>query len=187
MLHIQVDTINNLSLLTAKPVIYLVNLSERDYVRKKNKWLPKIKQWIDENNPGDQLIPFSVALEERLLQLGSPEAEAEELKSLGDNITGALGKITKAGYVALDLISFLTAGADEVRAWTIRKGLKAPEAGTVIHTDFAKRFVCVEVINFETRKEFASEAECKANGKIRQEGKQYVVTDGDILHFQVGR
>ncbi|CAO1634585.1 unnamed protein product [Parajaminaea phylloscopi] len=183
----EIDTINTLSLLTAKPVIYLVNLSEKDYVRKKNKWLPKIKQWIDENNPGDQLIPFSVSLEERLLQLGSPEAEAEELKTLGDNITGALSKITKAGYVALDLISFLTAGPDEVRAWTIRRGLKAPDAGGVIHTDFTKKFVCAEVINFDTRKEFESEAECKAAGKIRQEGKNYVVVDGDICHFQVGR
>lgn len=94
--------------------------------------LPKIKEWIDKNNPGDLLIPFSVALEERLLALGSPEAEAEELKTLGDNVTGALGKITKAGYDGLDLIRYFTAGPDEVRAWTIRKGTKAPQAAGVI-------------------------------------------------------
>ena len=85
---------NSLQLLTAKPVTYLVNLSERDYIRKKNKWLPKIKAWIDEHNPGDPLIPFSVALEERLALL--PEEErAEEEKKVGAN--SALPKITTAG------------------------------------------------------------------------------------------
>jgi obg-like ATPase 1 len=117
---IQIDVVNSLSLLTAKPVTYLVNLSEKDYVRKKNKWcdclqscihcsrrvfifparLPKIKAWIDENNPGDPLIPFSVALEERLAPL-SPEEKEEEQKKAGAQ--GALGKITQAGYTSLDV------------------------------------------------------------------------------------
>jgi obg-like ATPase 1 len=109
--------VNGLSLLTAKPVTYLVNLSEKDYIRKKNKWsirslrmyapsnsnpfrLPRIKAWIDTNNPGDPLIPFSVALEERLAPL-SAEEKAEEEKSLG--ATSALGKITQAGYTSLDV------------------------------------------------------------------------------------
>lgn len=139
-----------------------MNLSERDYVRKKNKHLLSIKQWIDKNNPGDQLIPFSVALEERLMQLGSPEAEAAELKNLGDNITGALGKITKSGYDGLDLQRFYTCGPDEVRAWTVRKGVKAPAAAGVIHSDFEKKFVCAEVISIADMLEYGSEAECKA-------------------------
>lgn len=143
---VQIDTLNEMKLLTAKPVIYLVNLSERDYVRRKNKWLPKIKGWIDENNPGDQLIPFSVSLEERLFALGGPEAEAEELKKLGDNITGAMSKITKAGYDGLDLIRYFTCGPDEVRAWSIRRGLKAPQAAGVIHSDFENKFVCGEIM-----------------------------------------
>ncbi|KAG5635521.1 hypothetical protein DXG03_005367, partial [Asterophora parasitica] len=95
-----IDVVNGLSLLTAKPVTYLVNLSERDYVRKKNKWLPKIKAWIDANNPGDPLIPFSVALEERLVVL-SPEEKKEEETKVG--ATSALGKITQAGYSSLDV------------------------------------------------------------------------------------
>ena len=120
---------NGLQLLTAKPVTYLVNLSERDYVRKKNKWLPKIKAWIDEHNPGDPLIPFSVALEERLALL--PEEErAEEEKKVGAN--SALPKITTAGYASLDLIRYFTCEPDEVRAWTIRRGTKAPQAAGVI-------------------------------------------------------
>ena len=120
---------NSLQLLTAKPVTYLVNLSERDYIRKKNKWLPKIKAWIDEHNPGDPLIPFSVALEERLALL--PEEErAEEEKNIG--AISALGKITTAGYSSLDLIRYFTCGPVEVRAWTIRRGTKAPQAAGVI-------------------------------------------------------
>jgi len=96
----EIDHVNDLLLLTAKPVTYLVNLSERDYIRKKNKWLPKIKAWIDENNPGDILIPFSVALEERLAsEFNDPEAQAAELEKLGT--TGALGKIVTAGYSSL--------------------------------------------------------------------------------------
>ncbi|SYW80122.1 related to YLF2 - putative glycogen phosphorylase, GTP-binding protein [Ustilago bromivora] len=182
----EVEVINNLQLLTAKPVIYLVNLSERDYVRKKNKWLPKIKQWIDENNPGDLLIPFSVALEERLLALGSPEAEAAELATLGDNITGALGKITKAGYDGLDLVRYFTAGPDEVRAWTFRKGLKAPEAAGIIHTDFQKKFVCGEVFSIDDIKEHESETGVKAAGKYKQIGREYKVQDGDICYWKHG-
>lgn len=87
-------------MLTAKPITYLVNLSERDYIRKKNKWLPKIKAWIDEHNPGDPLIPFSVAMEERLA-LMSDEEKVEEQKKIGAN--SALPKITQAGYSSLDV------------------------------------------------------------------------------------
>jgi obg-like ATPase 1 len=94
----QVDIVNGLQLLTAKPVIYLVNLSERDYIRKKNKWLPKIKQWVDDNNPGDLIIPFSVALEERLTRM-TDEEQKKELEAIG--ATSALGKIMTAGYQAL--------------------------------------------------------------------------------------
>ncbi|KDN53278.1 hypothetical protein K437DRAFT_253298 [Tilletiaria anomala UBC 951] len=182
----EIDVVNTLSLLTAKPVIYLVNLSEKDYVRKKNKWLPKIKEWIDTNNPGDLLIPFSVALEERLLQLGSPEAEAEELKTLGPNVTGALGKITKAGYDGLDLIRYFTCGPDEVRAWTIRKGTKAPQAAGVIHTDFENKFVCGEIMAYNDLKEHGSENGCKAAGKYVQKGKTYEMVDGDIAYWKSG-
>lgn len=112
------------------------------------------------------------------MQLGSPEAEATELKTLGDNVTGALGKIVKAGFDGLDLIRYFTAGQDEVRAWTIRSNLKAPHAAGVIHTDFLNKFICADVMSFDVRKEFNSEAEVKAAGKMRQEGRNYVVQDG---------
>ncbi|KAJ2918437.1 hypothetical protein MD484_g1911, partial [Candolleomyces efflorescens] len=179
----EIDVVNSLQLLTAKPVIYLVNLSEKDYVRKKNKWLPKIKGWIDEHNPGDLLIPFSVALEERLAQLG-PEEKKEEEANVGAQ--SALPKITQAGYNGLDLIRYFTCGPDEVRAWTIRRGTKAPQAAGVIHSDFENKFVCGEIMAYEDLKEHGSEVAVKAAGKLRQQGKPYEMIDGDIAYWKAG-
>lgn len=175
--------INSLLLLTAKPVIYLVNLSERDYARKKNKWLPKIKQWIDENNPGDQLIPFSAALEEQLFTISDENELKEYLAKLGEGVQSALPKITKSGYDALDLIRYFTAGPDEVRAWSIRRGVKAPQAAGVIHSDFENKFVCGEIMAFNDLKEAGSENACRANGKLVQKGKTYEMVDGDIAQY----
>jgi len=179
----EIDVVNGLSLLTAKPVTYLVNLSEKDYVRKKNKWLPRIKGWIDANNPGDPLIPFSVALEERLALLPAEE-KAEEEKNVG--ATSALGKITHAGYTCLDLIRYFTCGPDEVRAWTIRKGTKAPQAAGVIHSDFENKFICGEIMSYTDLHEHGSEAAVKAAGKLRQQGKPYEMVDGDIAYWKAG-
>ncbi|KAI9510734.1 P-loop containing nucleoside triphosphate hydrolase protein [Russula earlei] len=179
----EIDVVNGLSLLTAKPVTYLVNLSEKDYIRKKNKWLPRIKAWIDANNPGDPLIPFSVALEERLAPLSLID-QAEEEKNLG--ATSALGKITQAGYTSLDLIRYFTCGPDEVRAWTIRRGTKAPQAAGVIHTDFENKFICGEIMAYADLHEHGSEAAVKAAGKLRQQGKPYEMIDGDIAYWKAG-
>jgi len=180
----EIEVVNSLSLLTAKPVTYLVNLSEKDFIRKKNKWLPKIKAWIDENNPGDPLIPFSVALEERLAPL-SDEDKAIEAKE--NNAVSAMGKITTAGYASLDLIRYFTCGPDEVRAWTIRRGTKAPQAAGVIHSDFENKFVCGEIMAYEDLKEYGSEAAVKAAGKLRQQGKPYEMVDGDIAYWKSGQ
>ncbi|KAK0195882.1 P-loop containing nucleoside triphosphate hydrolase protein [Armillaria mellea] len=179
----EIDVVNGLQLLTAKPVTYLVNLSERDYIRKKNKWLPKIKAWIDANNPGDPLIPFSVSLEERLAAM-SPEEKEEEQKKIGAQ--SALPKITQAGYSSLHLIRYFTCGPQEVRAWTIRKGTKAPQAAGVIHSDFENKFVCGEIMSYEDLKEYGTEAAVKAAGKLRQQGKPYEMVDGDIAYWKAG-
>ncbi|KAI0297305.1 P-loop containing nucleoside triphosphate hydrolase protein [Multifurca ochricompacta] len=172
----EIDVVNGLALLTAKPVTYLVNLSEKDYIRKKNKWLPRIKAWIDANNPGDPLIPFSVALEERLALLPAEE-KAEEEKNIG--ATSALGKITQAGYTSLDLIRYFTCGPDEVRAWTIRKGTKAPQAA-------GNKFICGEIMSYADLHEQGSEPAVKAAGKLRQQGKPYEMVDGDIAYWKAG-
>lgn len=124
-----ITILNTHRFITAKQVVYLINLSEEDYAKKKNKWLKKIKEWIDGNVPGE-IIPYSANYERDHLE----EAE-EDKKSM-------IPKIIKAGYVALDLVYFFTAGHDEVRCWTIRKFSKAPQAAGTIHTDFEKGFIC---------------------------------------------
>jgi len=177
----EIEILNRLQLLTAKPVVYLVNLSENDYVKKKNKWLGKIKQYVDENFPGEVIIPFSCTLESKIIDMGEEEAK----KYCTDNsTTSALPKIIKLGYHALDLVHFFTGGEDEVRAWTIRRYTKAPQAAGVIHTDFEQGFICAEVMKFEDFKELGSENAVKAGGKYMQQGKNYVVNDGDIIFFK---
>ncbi|KAJ5946633.1 Obg-like ATPase 1 [Penicillium verhagenii] len=159
----EVEAINPLFLLTAKPVVYLVNLSEKDYIRKKNKYLPP---------------------SERLAQMGDDAAAEEECKKLGT--TSGLPKVITTMRQALNLGSFFTTGTDEVRQWTIRKGTKAPAAAGVIHGDFEKTFIQAIVYNYAMLKELGDEGAVKAAGKIMTKGKDYVVEDGDILLIKAG-
>lgn len=179
----EVEVINSLLLLTAKPVIYLINLSEKDFIRQKNKHLSKIKAWIDENAPGDVIIPFSVSFEDRLTRM-SEEEVAEECKKLG--VKSALPKIILAMRSAMNLGSFFTCGADEVRQWTIRKGTKAPQAAGVIHSDFEKTFIQAIIFKYDDLKELGDENAVKAGGKLQTKGKDYVMEDGDIVLFKAG-
>ncbi|CEN62282.1 Putative GTP-binding protein [Aspergillus calidoustus] len=180
----EVEVINPLFLLTAKPVVFLVNLSEKDYVRQKNKYIPKVMEWIKTNSPGDTILPISASFEERLTQFESEAEAAEECKKLGTE--SGLPKAIIKMRQALNLASFFTTGADEVRQWTIRKGTKAPAAAGVIHTDFEKTFIQVIVYNYNTLKELGDEAAVKAGGKVMTKGKDYVVEDGDILLIKAG-
>ncbi|KAF2866784.1 P-loop containing nucleoside triphosphate hydrolase protein [Massariosphaeria phaeospora] len=179
----EVEVINPLFLLSAKPVVYLVNLSEKDYIRQKNKHLPKVANWIKENAAGDPILPVSVSFEERLTAMTDEEAE-EECKKVGTK--SALPKIVTTMRKVLNLGSFFTTGTDEVRQWTIRNGTKAPQAAGVIHGDFEKTFIQVIVYNFKILKEEGDEAGVKAKGKILTKGKDYVVEDGDILLIKAG-
>lgn len=179
----KVIVINELQLLTAKPVIYLINLSEKDFIRQKNKNLPKIKAWIDEHAAGDVIIPLSVAFEERLTRM-TPEEVAEECKNL--KVQSVVGKLVIQMRKALRLISFFTTGTDEVRQWTIREGTKAPQAAGVIHGDFEKTFIQAIITKFADLKETGNEADVKAQGKILTKGKDYVMEDGDIVLFKAG-
>ncbi|KAG8169430.1 hypothetical protein KVR01_000175 [Diaporthe batatas] len=180
----EIEVINPLFLLSAKPVVYLVNLSEKDYIRKKNKHLPKVAEWCKEHAAGDPIIPVSVSFEERLTQFETEAAALEECKNVGAD--SALPKIIIAMRKALDLGSFFTVGTDEVRQWTLRNGTKAPQAAGVIHTDFEKTFIQALVYPFTALKELGSEAELKSSGKIATKGKDYVVQDGDVLHIKAG-
>jgi len=176
-----VEILNKHLFITAKPMVYLINLSEKDFIRKKNKWLPKIKEFVDKNDPGALMIPFSGAFELKLMEMGEEEAKAylEETKC-----TSNLEKIIVQGYKALGLQYYFTAGPDEVKAWTIQKGTKAPQAAGRIHGDFEKGFIMAEVMKFEDFKEHGTEAATKAAGKYRQQGKTYTVEDGDIIFFK---
>jgi len=193
----EVEVINPLFLLTAKPVVYLINLSEKDYIRQKNKHLPKVAEWIKANSPGDPILPLSVSFEERLAALGDDAAAAEECKTLGTK--SMLPKVITTMRTSLELGSFFTTGTDEVRAgceegagtdevrqWTIRLGTKAPQAAGVIHGDFEKTFIQVLVYNYDVLKEYGEEGKLKAAGKIMTKGKDYVVQDGDIILVKAG-
>ncbi|KAG6384114.1 hypothetical protein SASPL_156089 [Salvia splendens] len=177
---VEVEILNTFQLLTAKPVVYLVNMSEKDYQRKKNKFLPKIHAWVQEHG-GEIMIPFSCALERNLADI-SPDEAAKYCEE--NKVQSALPKIIKTGFAAINLIYFFTAGPDEVKCWQIRRQTKAPQAAGAIHTDFERGFICAEVMKFEDLKELGSESAVKASGKYRQEGKTYVVQDGDIIFFK---
>ncbi|KAG2220427.1 hypothetical protein INT45_000652 [Circinella minor] len=178
----EIEVINTFHLITAKPVIYLANCSEKDYLRKKNKYLPKIKAWIDSHSAGDLMIPYSGAYEQRLSLIEDKEEKENTIKELGGQ--SMLPKIIVSGYSALQLIYYFTGGPDEVRAWTIRRLTKAPQAAGVIHSDFERGFIMAEVMKYEDLKEFGNETQVKAHGKYMQKGKDYVVEDGDIIFFK---
>uniref|UniRef100_H2MSX4 Obg-like ATPase 1 n=1 Tax=Oryzias latipes TaxID=8090 RepID=H2MSX4_ORYLA len=177
----EIEVLNKFLFLTSKPMIYLVNLSERDYIRRKNKWLVKIKEWVDSHDPGALVIPFSGNLESKLQDM----SEEERHKYCTEQKTqSALNKIIKTGYAALQLEYFFTTGPDEVRAWTIRKGTKAPQAAGKIHTDFEKGFIMAEVMKFQDFKEEGSESAVKVSSQSARgdEGKSPVISGADRHH-----
>lgn len=163
-----IEVINDTHLLTAKPVVYLVNMSQKDFARQKNKWLGKIAAWIAENNPGP-IIPYSAAFEAALAELPDDEARAAYCKETGVQ-KSMIDKIIKIGYSALKLVHYFTCGADEVKCWTIREGTKAPQAAGIIHTDFEKGFICADVYKYADIVEHESESALRAAGKLRQQG-----------------
>jgi len=182
----EVDAINNLYLLSAKPVVYLVNMSAHDFERKRNKWLPKIVEWVkNQTKPwSEPIIPFCASLEAELVSARHEEAKktAAEPEDIHLQACGTLAKIVRTGYAALELIYFFTAGSDEVRCWTIKRGTKAPQAAGTIHTDFEKGFVSCDVMTYDDLMKYGSEAGVKEAGLYRQHGKNYEVQDGDIIY-----
>jgi len=182
----EIDAINNLYLLSAKPVVYLINMSAHDFERKRNKWLPKIVEWVqNQTKPwSEPIIPFCASLEAELITARQEEAKkaAGETDEIHLQANGTLAKIVRTGYAALELIYFFTAGHDEVRCWTIKRGTKAPQAAGTIHTDFERGFVSCDVMTYDDLIKYGSEAAIKEAGLYRQHGKNYEVQDGDILY-----
>ncbi|MCP5503545.1 MAG: redox-regulated ATPase YchF [Chlamydiales bacterium] len=165
--------------ITAKKVIYAANLSEEDILALDNPHLKAVQQYAAEEK--SQVIPFCAKLEEELAQLSEDEAE-EYLLSLGLKEPG-LDRLIKVSYETLDLITFLTTGEQETRAWTIPRGATAPEAAGKIHTDLQKGFIRAEVVTFDDMVKYEGRARAKEAGKARSEGKEYIVQDGDVILF----
>lgn len=193
---VEVDIIREWGCITTKPQIYVVNLSQKSFLRKGNKWLPKIVEWVNSHG-GGQILPVSCEFEQALFDQKddpvSQKAFLEECKDeaakvgLKGEIRSMIPRLIRAGRASLCLQSFFTAGPKEVRAWTIMKGTLAPQAAGVIHTDFERGFIKAEVCAFNDFKALhkgeASMAKIKEAGKYRQEGKNYVMQDGDIVVF----
>ena len=168
-------------LLTLKKTIYVANLAENEINEPEaNRHYMAVKALAEEE--GSQLLPICAKLEADIAELDDPEEKAMFMEELGVAESG-LDRLIKSSYALLGLISFLTAGSDECRAWTIKKGTKAPQAAGKIHTDFERGFIRAEVIAFEDMKAMGTMAAAKAKGLVRSEGKEYVMKDGDIVNF----
>ncbi len=173
--------ISTSDLLTLKRTIYAANISEADVeAPEQNPYYQQVKQLADAE--GSLVLPICAKLEADIAELDDPEEKAMFMEELGLKESG-LDRLIKASYDLLGLISFLTAGSDECRAWTIRKGTKAPQAAGKIHSDFERGFIRAEVIAFEDMKACGTMAAAKAKGLVRSEGKEYVMKDGDIVNF----
>jgi GTP-binding protein YchF len=171
---------NELSLLTAKPVLYVCNVAE-DEAATGNEHTARVAEKAAAE--GAEMVVISAAIESEIAQLEGPEEKAEFLETLGLAETG-LAKVIRAGYKLLDLVTFLTTGPKESRAWTIRRGATAAKAAGTIHSDFEKGFICAETIAYADFVACGSEQAAKDAGKMRQEGRDYIVKDGDVMLFR---
>lgn len=171
----------NYFLLTHKPIIYVANVSEADLMDLDNaRHYQNVVKYAQ--NEGSEALPVSADIESQLIDL-SKEDKEEFLKDLNIKESG-LNQVIRATYKLLNLSTFFTVGADECRAWTFINGSSAPECAGIIHTDFQKGFICAEVYTYDAIKELGSEVAVKEAGKLRREGKDYIVKDGDILFFR---
>ncbi len=172
------EFIRELHLLTNKPFIYIANMKEEGLADFDTE---KVKKDLN-LGPHEQVLPISAKVEEDLVGFNNQEAE-EYLNELGLKESG-LNAFIRAAYRLLGLMTFFTAGPKEARAWTVKKGATAPQAAGVIHTDFEKGFIKAETISYDDFVAFKGEQEARDKGKLRMEGKDYVVQDGDVMHFK---
>ena len=174
------EVLKELMLLTAKPILYVCNVDE-DAVHEGNEHTQAFKQAVADENA--EVILISAGIEADIAELDSKEERMEFLEDMGLKEPG-VNKLIRACYKLLDLITYFTAGEKEVRAWTIQTGTRAPQAAGVIHTDFEKGFIRAEVIKYADYVALGSEQAVKEAGKMGVEGKEYVVDDGDVMHFR---
>lgn len=172
--------IYDLFLLTDKPVLYVCNVDEAS-AKNGNAYVEKVREAVKDENA--EIIVLAVALESDIAQLESYDEKMLFLDEVGLEEPG-VNRLIKSAYKLLNLQTYFTAGVKEVRAWTITKGMTAPEAAGVIHSDFQRGFIKAEVIKYDDFIHFKTEAACRENGKLAMEGKEYIVKDGDIMHFK---
>jgi ribosome-binding ATPase len=170
----------DLQLLTVKPVMYVCNVDEAS-VKTGNKHTAAVLEAVKDETA--EIIFITAAMEAEIAALETYEDRQAFLAEIGLEEPG-VNKLIKTAYKLLDLQTYLTAGVKEVRAWTIRRGMSAPQAAGVIHTDFEKGFIKAEVIAYNDFIGYGSETACRDNGKVRIEGKEYIVQDGDVMHFR---
>lgn len=172
--------IKNFNLLTQKPIIYMANVNEEDLLTGTNEYVEQVKKYASQENA--EVIVVSAKIESELSDL-SDEEKMTFLNDLGISESG-LDQLIKATYRLLGLATYFTAGKDEVKAWTFKKGMKAPACAGIIHSDFERGFIKAEVMSFEDLKQYQTEAKVKEAGKLRLEGKDYEMQDGDICLFR---
>ena len=177
----ELEGIYDLHLLTIKPQLFVCNIDEDTIAEGTNKYVEAVKKVAAEEK--SEVIVICGKFESDLVDIDTPEDRKEFMDSVGLKESG-LTVLARAAYHLMGLRTFFTGGADECRAWTIHNGDKAPQAAGVIHTDFEKGFIKAEVYSVEDLKKYGSEAEIKSAGKYRQEGKDYVVQDGDVMFFK---
>lgn len=174
------DSIRDLNLITLKKVLYLCNVDE-DSLTSENEHVKAVKEYAA--TEGAEVLCICGKLESEIAGLDTDEEKAEFMEAAGIEVSG-LDRLTKKAYDMLGLKTYFTAGEKEVRAWTFHDGAKAPEAAGIIHTDFERGFIKAEVYHCDDLFKFQTESKVKENGKFRIEGKEYVVKDGDIIHFR---
>ena len=166
--------------LTLKPIIYMANISEDDLIGGGNEYVEKVKEYA--SNENSSVITVCAKIESELSELND-EDKTNFLNELGVEESG-LDKLIKATYDLLGLATYFTAGSDECRAWTFKKGMKAPACAGIIHTDFERGFIRAEIMSYEDLEKYGDEKAVREAGKMRLEGKEYVMQDGDICHFR---
>lgn len=178
----EAELVKDLFFITSKPVLYAANISEDDLLsgNAENELVKKVKSFAEAEN--SEVITICASLEEQLASL-SDEEQAEMLSEYGLEESG-LNKLIHSSYKLLGLMSFLTAGSDEVRAWTIKNGTKAPKAAGKIHSDIERGFIRAEIVSFDDLAKYGSEAAAKEKGLFRLEGKDYIMKDGDVVNFR---
>ncbi|WP_313020421.1 redox-regulated ATPase YchF [Macrococcoides bohemicum] len=177
----QEKVVKGMHLLTAKPMLYVANVSEDDLVaEEENEHVKAIKAYAD--NEGSQVIVISARIEEELAALDE-EDKKEYLADLGIEESG-LDKLIKASYHLLGLATYFTAGVQEVRAWTFKRGMTAPQCAGIIHTDFERGFIRAEIVSYDDLIEHNGMTAAKEAGRVRLEGKDYIMQDGDVVHFR---